>query len=345
MSETPTSATADIRPIIETQPERTDLPLAVMPVVVASMIPYFKENISLLHDVVRLRMYCDFTLDEDTIVERCQDADAVMVIGFHVADAIFDRLTQDAHVRCFAFGGTGVASYINLQSARERGVRVCNVVRYGDHAVAEHTFALLMELARHVGDINRQVHAGSWEGADGYALHGKTVGLVGFGVIGQVFARMLQGFGMNVLVWNSHLDQDAVARLGVTPVDDMSDMFEQSDIISLHMPLLAATKGIITAQSLEHIKPGTLFINTARAEVIEQGALAKRLARGDVKAALDVFEHEPLAQDDPLRQVPGIILTPHVAWRNEEAYHNLTRQVFQSVASFAAGGDFNAVVK
>ena len=152
MSETSTSAAADIQPIIETQPERTDLPLAVMPVVVASMIPYFKENISLLHDVIRLRMYGDFTLDENTIVSRCQDADAVMVIGFHVTDSIFNRLTGDAHVRCFAFGGTGVASYINLQAARERGVRVCNVVRYGDHAVAEHAFALLMELARHVGE-------------------------------------------------------------------------------------------------------------------------------------------------------------------------------------------------
>ena len=247
MSETSTSAAADIQPIIETQPERTDLPLAVMPVVVASMIPYFKEHLEILHDVVRLRMYGDFTLDENIIVNRCQDADAVMVIGFHVTDSIFNRLTDDVHVRCFAFGGTGVASYINLQAARERGVRVCNVVRYGDHAVAEHAFALLMELARHVGDLNRQVHAGSWEGADGYALHGKTVGLVGFGGIGQVFARMLQGFGMNVLVWNSHLDQDAVARLGVTPVDDMGDMFERSDIISLHMPLLAATKGIVTA--------------------------------------------------------------------------------------------------
>ena len=342
MSETSTTAT---QPIIETQPERTDLPLAVMPVVVASMIPYFKEHLEILHDVVRLRMYGDFTLDEDTIVNRCQDADAVMVIGFHVTDSIFNRLTDDVHVRCFAFGGTGVASYINLQAARERGVRVCNVVRYGDHAVAEHAFALLMELARHVGDLDRQVHAGSWEGADGYALHGKTVGLVGFGGIGQVFARMLQGFGMKVLVWNSHLDQDAVTRLGVTPVDDMGEMFEQSDIISLHMPLLAATKGIVTAESLDHIKPGTLFINTARAEVIERGALAKRLLRGDIKAALDVFEHEPLPENDPLRRVPGIILTPHVAWRNEEAYRNLTRQVFQSVAAFATGGDFNAVVK
>lgn len=131
--------------VFETQPDRTDLPLVVMPVVIESMIGPFKQNFTMLDNVARVRMYEDFTLDEDTIVERCKDADAVMVIGFHCADAILDRL--DA--KCYAFGGTGVASYINLEKTKERGIRVCNVLHYGDHAVAEHAMALLMELTRH----------------------------------------------------------------------------------------------------------------------------------------------------------------------------------------------------
>lgn len=133
--------------IVETQPERTDLPLVVMPVVVASMIEPFKRCFGLLENIARVRMYEDFTLDEDTIVARCDGADAVMVIGFHCTDSILER----THAKCYAFGGTGVASYINLEKAKAQGIRVCNVVHYGDHAVAEHTMALLMELTRHVG--------------------------------------------------------------------------------------------------------------------------------------------------------------------------------------------------
>ena len=139
--------------IYETQPERTDLPLVVMPVIIELMIEPFEKNFELLKDIARVRMYKDFTLDEDTIVERCAEADAIMVIGFHCADSILDRL----NAKCYAFGGTGVASYIDLDKAKERGIRVCNVVHYGDHAVAEHTIALLMELARQVGKLDRQV--------------------------------------------------------------------------------------------------------------------------------------------------------------------------------------------
>ena len=144
----------------------TDLPLVVMPVIIESMIEPFEKNFELLKDIARVRMYKDFTLDEDTIVERCAEADAIMVIGFHCADSILDRL----NAKCYAFGGTGVASYIDLDKAKERGIRVCNVVHYGDHAVAEHTIALLMELARQVGKLDRQVKTGDWDGADGYGV-------------------------------------------------------------------------------------------------------------------------------------------------------------------------------
>lgn len=236
--------------VFETQPDRTDLPLVVMPVVIESMIGPFKQNFTMLENVARVRMYEDFTLDEDTIVERCKDADAVMVIGFHCADAILDRL--DA--KCYAFGGTGVASYINLEKTKERGIRVCNVLHYGDHAVAEHAMALLMELTRHAGALDMQVKQGDWDGADGFELFGKKLG------------------------------------------------------------------------------------------IIEPGALLARLQRGDIPAALDVFDHEPLAADDPLCKIPGIVLTPHIAWRTDGAYIGMTKQVVQSIAAFFKGEEFNVVV-
>ncbi len=326
--------------IFTTQSERTNLPLVVMPVVIESMIEPFKRNFALLENVARVRMYEDFTLDEDTIVERCEDADAVMVVGFHCTDSILDRL----RAKCYAFGGTGVASYINLDKAKARGIRVCNVVHYGDHAVAEHTMALLMELARHVGDLDREVKGGGWDGNDGYELYGKKLGVIGLGGIGRTVARIAGAFGMKVSAWNSHVPAQVFSDLDVTPVDDMNELIAGSDVVSVHMPLLDSTRGIVTAENLAALRPGTLFINTARAEIIEPGALLARLRHGDIPAALDVFDHEPLAADDPLCSIPGIVLTPHTAWRTDGAYVGITRQVVRSIAAYCKGEDFNVVV-
>ena len=110
------------------------------------------------------------------------------------------------------------------------------------------------------------------------------------------------------------------------------------------MPLLDSTRGIITAKNLDALRPGTLFVNTARAEIIEEGALTRRLSRGDVPAGLDVFEREPLPKNDPLLRIPGVVVTPHVAWRTDEAFRGLTEQVIRSMSSFLAGGRFNRVI-
>ncbi len=328
--------------VIETQKDRTDLPLVVMPSVIPSMVKPFSDVLGLLHDVARVRMWTDATLDADEIVRRCEGADAVMVIGFHVTEGIYARLRS--HVRCFAFGGTGVASYIDVQAAERDGIAVCNVVRYGDHAVAEHAMALVLELARHAGALDADVRAGHWLGSEGISLHGRTLGLVGFGGIGQAMASIASGFGMRIHAWNSHLHADAVERYAVTPVDSIRDLFASSDVVSLHLPLLDSTRGVITGRDLEALRPGTLFVNTARAEIIEQGALTRRLLRGDVPAGLDVFEHEPLPKDDPLLGIPGVVITPHVAWRTDEAYRGLTEQVVRSMAAFFTGSRVNRVV-
>ena len=218
------------------------------------------------------------------------------------------------------------------------------MVHYGDHAVAEHTMALLMELTRHVGQLDREVKAGDWAGNDGYELFGKKLGIIGLGGIGQTVARIANAYGMKVSAWNSHVPEQVLTDCNVTPVDDMNELIAGSDVVSIHMPLLDSTRGIITAENLEALRPGTLFVNTARAEILEPGALLKRLERGDIPAALDVFEHEPLGADDPLCRILGIVLTPHTAWRTDGAYVGITEQVVQSVAAFFRGEDFNVVV-
>ena len=285
-------------------------------------------------------MYKDFTLDEDTIVGTLQDADAVMVIGFHCADAILDWL--DA--KCYAFGGTGVASYINLEKTKERGIRVCNVLHYGDHAVAEHAMALLMELTRHAGKLDRQVKQGDWDGADGFELFGKKLGIIGLGGIGQTVATHRRSFRHESIRVELPCRRWVFENLNITPVEDMNELISNSDVVIHPYAVAGAPPVASSAKNLDALRPETLFINTARAEVIEPGALLARLQRGDIPAALDVFEHEPLAADDPLCKIPGIVLTPRIAWRTDGAYIGMTRQVVNPSPPSCKGEEFNVVV-
>lgn len=129
----------------------------------------------------------------------------------------------------------------------------------------------------------------------------------------------------------------------MAPVPTLTELFAGADVVSVHMPLTDETHGMITSEHLDAMRPGTIFINTARAEVIAPGALERRLARGDIPAGLDVFDTEPLPADSPLRSMPNLVLTPHVAWRSDGANRNLARQCVESIASYFTGGDYNAV--
>lgn len=334
--------------VLDLQPERTDLPLVAAPAVLDSMVAPLERRFPLLHDVARVRLYRDFTTDQDVIAERAAGADVLLVGGYHVSDRLLRRLCgPDGTVRCIVFCGTGVASYIDLGLARDLGIRVCNVQHYGNHAVAELTFALMLELLRHVGELDRSVRAGGWAWADGDGgqLAGRRLAIVGLGGIGETVARIARAFGMEVSAWRSHVPQETFDRTGVEPVSDLGDLFARADVVSLHLPLLDATRGIITAEHLDRLRPGSMLVNTARAEVIAPGALLDRLRRGDVYAALDVFDHEPLAADDPLCSLPGVILTPHVGWRTDGAFDELTRQMVEAARAFLAGEEYHVVLR
>lgn len=329
--------------IYETQQDRTDLPLVVMPCVMKGMIEPFKKWFGLLDGIARVRMYEDFTFDENEFIRRCDGASAVMVVGFHISDHVLSILAE--HVRCLAFSGTGVASFIDVDKAKQLGVRVCNVVHYGDHAVAEFAIALMLEVLRGIGRLNTEMHAGKWdsEAGMGSELYGKKLGIVGLGGIGRTVAQIAQAYGMHVSAWKSPVSHKDYNALGITPVEDLAELMGTSDIVSLHLPLLDSTRGIITARELNAMRPGTVFINTARAELIQSRALLARLQKGDIRAGLDVYDQEPLPADSPLLKVPGLILTPHVAWHTLDAYRNLTKQVVQDIQSFYTGGSMNVV--
>ncbi|MBT1181502.1 D-2-hydroxyacid dehydrogenase family protein [Bifidobacterium sp. CP2] len=322
-----------------------------MPAVLDSMVAPLEAQFPKLHDVARVRMHLDFTEDEDVLAARASQADVMFNGGPHISNALLHRLCDPAEggrVRCIVFSGTGVASYINLEEARRLGVRVCNAEHYGDNAVAEHTFALLFELLRHVGALDESMKAGRWGGplADGQQLAGRRLAIIGLGGIGSTVARVARAFGMQVSAWwTGHTPVERFTQDGVTPVADLGDLIGGADVVSIHLPLIdGATRGVITAEHLDHLKSGAIVVNTARAEVVEPGAMTARLMRGDVYAALDVFEKEPLPADDPLRSLPGVVLTPHVAWRTDGAFADLTRQMVEATVAFLSGGAMNVVV-
>lgn len=258
--------------LIETQQDRTDLPLVAIPSVFDDMIEPLREAFPLLDGIARVHMHTDHTFDTHEFVRRCAGAQAVIVINVHISDAMLTELAS--HVRVLAFGGTGVASYVNLDLATKLGVRICNVRHYGDAAVAEFAFALMLEITRRVGALDRQLRDGSWDGAPGLDLNGRTLAIVGLGGIGGTVARIANGFGMHVTAWDSgHGDPARFETHHVAPVPTLTELFAGADVVSVHMPLTDETHGMITSEHLDAMRPGTIFINTARAEVIAPCAL------------------------------------------------------------------------
>ncbi|MEE1296021.1 MAG: NAD(P)-dependent oxidoreductase [Bifidobacterium sp.] len=339
---TPEQVAAEAPHAIEIHPERTDLPLLVVPSLYPDMVEPLEQAAAALDGIARVRLYTD-ACDGAQFVRRAEPADALIVINVHLDDAMLRAIAK--RTRVIAFGGTGVASYVDFALATELDVRVCNVRHYGDNAVAEFTFALMLELARHVGELDRQVLGGGWEGLPGEELSGKTLAIVGLGGIGRTVACIANAFGMRVTAWDSgRHDAAYYADLGVTPVKDMRALFAGADVVSFHMPLNPATRGMVTLADLDAIRPGAMLINTARAEIIAPGALVERLERGDIAAGLDVFDDEPLLMDSPLRTMRHVVLTPHTGWRADGANRDLLGQCVRAVASYFQGGTYNVVV-
>jgi lactate dehydrogenase-like 2-hydroxyacid dehydrogenase len=328
--------------VIETASTREDLPLLVIPSCMPSMVEPFRSAFRQLDGICRVRMYTDSVLDEETIASRCKDADSVVVIGFRVSDALLEKLAL--RVRCMVFGGTGVANYVNLPLAKERGIRICNIEHYGDTAVAEHTVALMFELARHAGYLNHQLREGKWVEMEGLELRGKTLGLIGFGGIGKAVARIAHGIGMRIEVCSRHRDIEALQEVDASWTSSIDELVEHSDVLSVHLGLNEQTQGMITADHLAKLHSGALLVNTARAELIAPGALVERLQQGDILAGLDVFDQEPLPMDDPLLSLQNVVLTPHVAWFTQEAVVNVVAQCFEGVSAFYRGERYNVVV-
>jgi D-3-phosphoglycerate dehydrogenase len=235
-----------------------------------------------------------------------------------------------------ARAGIGVDN-IDVDAATERGILVVNAPLGNVRSTAEHTMALIFALARRVTAADRAARDGTWKtGYEGMQLAGKRLGVIGVGKIGRQVAAMASALGMEILAHDPYLPATAWPDLGLRPVP-FDELLSEADIVTLHVPLLPETRGLIGAAEISRMKPGAYLVNCARGGLVDEAELADALASGRLAgAALDVFEREPV-RDSPLLAAPNLILTPHVAASTKEAQAQVSTDVALAVLDFFAG--------
>lgn len=262
----------------------------------------------------------------DELVRLCAGRSHIMNDHSRFTAEILERCRD---LRCIVFLGTGAASFIDLEAARRLGITVRNYSGYGDRSVAEHAFALMLAAAHRVAEMDRDLRAGRFEPKNSIELLGKTVGVIGTGGIGRQMVQLCAGIGMKVLAWNR---SGVPAGLPCEAVG-LEDLLRRSDVVSLHLVLNDGTRGLIDRTKLALMKPGAIFVNTARGAIVDEAALAEAVAAGRIgHAALDVFVTEPLPADSPLRELANTTLTPHAGFMTREASINLVRIALEILA-------------
>ena len=278
------------------------------------------------------------------IAERCKNA---TVIVTNKAPVSADVINDAKNLRLIAVTATGY-NVVDTEAAKKRGISVCNVPVYGTDSVAQHTFALLLELSNRVGLHAESVSKEEWSKAADWCytlspiieISGKILGIVGYGRIGQQVAKVGQAFGMQVLYHNRSPKQGPGKQVG------MEELFSKSDFVSLHCPVTKENTGFINASLLSLMKPTAFLINTSRGQLINEIELAEVLKnRGIAGAALDVLSVEPPPANHPLIGVPGCLITPHVAWISFEARQRLMKVTRENIANFLKGSPQNVVNK
>ncbi|MGE0563042.1 MAG: NAD(P)-dependent oxidoreductase [Pseudolabrys sp.] len=238
-----------------------------------------------------------------------------------------ELVAQCPKLKHIVFLGTGAASYMNVEELKGRGVTVHTIKGYGDTAVAEHTIALMFAAARGVARMDRSVRAGHWSPLEGMQLHGKTLGIIGLGGIGSEVARIARGIGMNVIAWN----RTPRPQIGLPHVD-IDTLLATSDVVSMNLSLNDETRGFLGAKRIARMKPGSLFVNTARGALTDEAALIDALKSGQIRhAGLDVFQNEPLKADHPFAAMDNVTITAHAAFRTLEASMTLLRRAIDIV--------------
>jgi D-3-phosphoglycerate dehydrogenase len=285
-------------------------------------------------------LYEGLAADTADYEARISNATAIM-IGW---DLPVDIMRKAPRLEVISYLGTGAANMIDLPEAAARGITVSNTPGYGDNAVAEHALALLFAVARDIPRLDRTLRTKGWNQLDpGFELRGKKLGLIGLGGIGSRMAELARALGMEVLAWTRNPSPERARRSGVT-FAPLETVLGESDVISLHLLLTPETQNLLGAAELDRMKPGAVFINTARAELVDEAALIARLRAGRIAAAgIDVYLKEPLPKDHPLLGLDNVVATPHVGFNTPEATMTMVDFGIDNVVQYFAGDPINVV--
>ncbi len=274
--------------------------------------------------------------DEDAVVQTAADADGLIVQYAPITARVLDALPN---LRVISRYGVGVDT-IDVDAAHARGVRVCNVPDYGTEDVSDHAIALAAALLRGIPQLDRRMRGGAYDIATVKPLHrfrGRTFGVVGLGRIGVATACKARALGFEVIAHDPLVDTIPEPLRGAELLP-LEDLLRRADVLSLHVPLTAATHHLINADRLSLMPPESVVVNTCRGGVIDTEALADALTRGEILgAALDVVENEPLDPAHRLYQLPNVVLTPHVGWYSEESFTELKRRAAENAITGSLG--------
>ena len=294
-----------------------------------------------LRAVAEVVIHSTRAASEDELLDRLRGAHVVYNIR------AYTRFTEDLlaklpELQMISVMGTGVDN-VDLAAAARRGIVVSNAPGANARSVAEHTFALLLAVARHVARGDREVRQGEWRHHETPELEGKTLGVLGLGAIGSRVARMGDGFGMRVLAWTRTPDPERAAACGATLVD-RETLLRESDVVAVCLASKPETRHLIDASALALMKPTALLVNAARGALVDETALVAALREGRLHGAgLDVFEQEPLPPDSPLRELENVVLTPHAGWVSREARDRLVEVPVENILAFLQGQPQNVV--
>ncbi|MGZ8267970.1 MAG: D-2-hydroxyacid dehydrogenase family protein [Burkholderiales bacterium] len=286
------------------------------------------------HDV---RVSRDAAPPFDRLVALLEDADIIVPIRERTR---FTKELIAALPNLKLFSQTGRSTrHIDVQACTARGITVAAGSHASPYTVAEQTWALIFASLRPITEDAALMKRGQWRGAFHVGVHGKTLGVLGLGMIGRLVAATGASLGMRVLVWGRTASCEAARAAGYSVAADQRALFSESDVLSINLRYTPETRGIVKAADLAAMKPDALLVNAARAEIIESGALEQALRNGRPgRAAVDVYENEPVLHGDhPLLRLPNAVCTPHSAWVEKTTYELYLGEAIENAVAFAAG--------
>lgn len=283
--------------------------------------------------------------DEDEAIARIGEAEIVITNKTPITKRVLDSCLSIRYIGVLATG----YNVVDYAYAAKKGISVTNVPGYGTDTVAQFTFALLLEICHHVAHHSEAVHAGRWEQSPDFCfcdypqieLAGKTIGIIGFGRIGQKVGTIAKAFGMKVLAHSPHEYEGGKA---IGTYVNLDTLLAESDVISLHCPLFPETEGIINQATIAKMKDGVILLNNGRGPLVVEQDLADALNSGKIQAAaVDVVSAEPIKGDNPLLTAKNCFITPHIAWATKEARQRIMDCAVNNVKAFLAGVPENVV--